>query len=229
MKIIRILLFMVAVAAFASCGTSDQFTRGNQYSQLYEEKPLSIVIMPPINQTGAVEAKDYFYTTLYMPLCEKGYYVFSPQLTMDLFKQESAYDAELYVDGDLSKFREVLGADAAMFTIIKSWDRNNFGGAIRTDVVYWLRSTKTGETLFKREGQITLNTNFNVQGGGVIGALVGVIATAVKTAATDVIVVGRKCSSYMLNDLPAGKYDAAHFGKDKNMPAGKPLVSRVLQ
>ena len=43
-------------------------TRGQQYARLYEEAPASIVIMPPINRTNAVEAKDYMYITLYRPL-----------------------------------------------------------------------------------------------------------------------------------------------------------------
>lgn len=89
---------------------------------MYEERPMSIVVMPPINQTTHAEAKDYFYTTMYQPLCEKGYYVYSPYLTMEMFQQESAYDAEMFVEGDLSQFREILGADAAMFTIIKDWN-----------------------------------------------------------------------------------------------------------
>jgi hypothetical protein len=123
---------------------------------MYKEKPLTIAVMPPINQTNHVEAKDYFYTTLYAPLCEKGYYVYSPMMTMEMFQAESAYDAEMFIEGDLSQFRNVLGADAAMFTIIKSWKRNNVGGKITAGVEYILRSTKTGETLYKREGLISV-------------------------------------------------------------------------
>lgn len=80
---------------------------------------MSIAIMPPINQTTHAEAKDFFYTTLYLPLCEKGYYVYSPYLTMEMYQQESAYDAEMFLDKDISMFQKVLGADAVMFTIIR--------------------------------------------------------------------------------------------------------------
>ena len=114
----KYIIFGLVALIMSSC--AQQITRGEQYPKMYEEKPLSIVIMPPINQTEHVEAKDYFYTTLYTPLCEKGYYVYSPLLTMEMFQSESAYDAELFIEGDLSQFRNVLGADAAMFTKIKS-------------------------------------------------------------------------------------------------------------
>lgn len=117
------ILFLLTAIVVASCTTPK--TLGEQYPAMYEEKPVTIAIMPPINQTTHAEAKDYFYTTMYLPLCEKGYYVYSPYLTMEMFQQESAYDAENFLEADLSAFRNVLGADAAMFTIIKSWKRSN--------------------------------------------------------------------------------------------------------
>ena len=90
----QLIIFILAIAVLSSCSTPK--TLGEQYPGMYEEKPLTIVIMPPINQTNHAEAKDYFYTTLYSPLCEKGYYVLSPYLTMELLQQESVYDAELF-------------------------------------------------------------------------------------------------------------------------------------
>lgn len=78
-----ILIAIAVVAVMTSCTTP--LTMGKQYPAMYEEKPLTIAIMPPINQTTHAEAKDYFYTTMYLPLCEKGYYVFSPYLTMEMF------------------------------------------------------------------------------------------------------------------------------------------------
>ena len=38
---------------------------------------------------------------------------------MEMYQQESAYDAEMFLDKDISMFQKVLGADAAMFTIIR--------------------------------------------------------------------------------------------------------------
>ena len=200
---------------------------GEQYPGMYEEKPVTIAIMPPINQTTHAEAKDYFYTTMYLPLCEKGYYVYSPYLTMEMFQQESAYDAENFLEADLSTFRTVLGADAAMFTIIKSWKRSNIGGNLTVDIEYILRSTKTGNTLYTREGKIKVDTS--VKGGsGLFGSLVGLVATAVKTAATDKVIAGRKCNAYVLSDLPAGKY-SDQYEKDSGKPAGKKLVKAAVQ
>lgn len=214
-----IILSLVAVL-LSSC--AKQITRGEQYPNMYKEKPLTIAVMPPINRTNHVEAKDYFYTTLYAPLCEKGYYVYSPMMTMEMFQAESAYDAEMFIESDLSQFRNVLGADAAMFTIIKTWKRNNLGGKITAGVEYILRSTKTGETLYQREGLINVDTS---SGGG---GLIGVLATAISTAATDKVVAGRLCTVFVLSDMPEGKYGTL-YDKDQNSLAGKSYIKATVK
>ena len=214
-----IILSLVAVL-LSSC--AKQITRGEQYPNMYKEKPLTIAVMPPINRTNHVEAKDYFYTTLYAPLCEKGYYVYSPMMTMEMFQAESAYDAEMFIESDLSQFRNVLGADAAMFTIIKTWKRNTLGGKITAGVEYILRSTKTGETLYQREGLINVDTS---SGGG---GLIGVLATAISTAATDKVVAGRLCTVFVLSDMPEGKYGTL-YDKDQNSLAGKSYIKATVK
>ncbi len=221
----KIIGIIMAVVSLASCSTPT--TLSQQYPGMYEEKPLSIAIMPPINQTTHAEAKDYFYTTMYMPLCEKGYYVYSPYLTMEMFQQESAYDAEMFLEADLTPFRNVLDADAAMFTIIKDWRRNNVGGMLTVKIEYILRSTKTGQTLYTREGEIKVDTSIDGGSGG-FGALVGMIATAINTAATDKVVAGRKCTAFVLTDLPAGKYSPMHE-KDASNPAGKKFIKATVK
>ena len=221
----KILFIALAAITFVSCTTPR--TMGEQYAAMYDEKPVTIAIMPPIKQTTHAEAKDYFYTTMYLPLCEKGYYVYSPYLTMEMFQQESAYDAEQFLENDLSTFRKVLGADAAMFTIIKDWRRNNVGGVLKVNVEYILRSTKTGQTLYQREGVISVDTSVKGGGGG-FGALAGLIATAINTAATDKVIAGRKCNAFVLSDLPAGKYSNM-YEVDKTKPAGKSLIKATVK
>lgn len=220
-----IILGLVALL-MSSC--AQQISRSVQYPKMYEERPLAIVVMPPINQTNHVEAKDFFYTTLYAPICEKGYYVYSPMLTMEMFQSESAYDSEQFIEGNLSQFRNVLGADAAMFTIIKSWKRNNLGGKLTVGVEYILRSTKTGETLYQREGLIKVDRSVSGSGGGWLGALVDLAATAASTAATDNVVAGRACTVYVLSDMPEGKYSPM-YDKDQNQPAGKNNVKATVK
>lgn len=224
----KYIFFSLVALLMSSCATKQLATREEQYAKMYEERPLAIVVMPPINQTTHAEAKDYFYTTLYAPLCDKGYYVYSPMMMMEMLQSESAYDAEEFIEGDLSQIRNVLGADAAMFTIIKSWKRNNVGGKLTAGVEYILRSTKSGETLYKREGLITVDTNLSTGVGGIFGAIADLAATAINTAATDKVVAGRKCTAYVLSDMPEGKY-GVKFDKDQKDPAGKSYIEATVQ
>ncbi|MCF0194108.1 MAG: DUF799 family lipoprotein [Bacteroidaceae bacterium] len=211
----RYITIIVAAIVLAACGT--QRTLVEQYPKMYEEKPLSIAIMPPINQTTHADAKDYFYTTLYAPLCEKGYYVFSPYLTMEMFQNESAYDSEMFLEGDLSTFNQVLGADALMFTIVKGWSKSALGGSVTAHVEFILRSAKTGETIYQREGKVSVSTSSGQSG------LLGLALTALNTALTDKIEAGRRCTAYVLSNMPAGKYHPMH-DKDQESPAGDAYV-----
>ena len=222
----NLIIFSLLSVLLSSC--AEQVTKGVRYAKLYEEKPVSKVVMPPINQTSNVAAKEYFYTTMYAPLCEKGYYVFSPYMTMELFKGESAYDSEMFIEGDLSAFKNTLNADAAMFTVIKSWKKNAIGGKVTVGVEYILKSTITNEVLYKREGLISVDTSVSAEGGGLLGMAISMAATAIKTAATEHVVAGRKCNVYVLSDMPVGKYDE-NFGLDKDGLAGSPYIKGTVK
>ena len=227
MKKAAILLMALLCLCMQAEAKKEKVTRATQFAKMYEERPQAIVIMPPINKTQHVEAKDYFYSTMYIPLCDRGYYVFPPMLTMEMFQTESAYDAEQFIEADLNKFREVLGADAAMFTIIKNWKRLNALGSITVDVEYILRSTKTGETLYQREGNISIDMRVKTNIGGLWGALADLAATTVSTAATDKIVAGRQCTNYVLSNLPFGQY-SPNYDKDRDYEAGSSVIAASL-
>lgn len=202
-----------------SCGLGKDYTRGSLYPHLYNEKPKSILIMPPINETNQVEAKDSFFATLMVPLAEQGYYVFSPFLTKELMQQESADDAELFFQADLYPFAEVFGADASLFTIIHRWEKKALVGDILIDVEYILRSTHTGETLFSRriEGVLDLSTPQN-GGGGLAGILATLVVDMVRTALTDKALAASYANKECVSDMPVGMYHTS-YGKDKKTPA----------
>lgn len=223
----KLVYLLLIVTGLASCTTSNTVTRQKNYPKMYEDKPLSILIMPPINKTVDVDAKEYFYTSMAKPLCEKGYYVISPFVAMDFLKSESAYDSELFIDGDLAPFRNILGADAVLFTVINKWDKSTIGGKITVNIEYVLKSTATREVLFERKGELTVDTSVNSGGGG-WGALIDLAASALSTALTDKVVAARRCNNYVLRDLPEGRYSPL-FEKDQDVEAGGPVFSGVVK
>ncbi len=213
-KILFPLILLCAVVS--SCGVNNMLPRESQYAQMYENMPVTLLVMPPINNTSNVEAKDLLYTSISRPLVEAGYYVISPLLAMDVLRQESAYDAELFVDRPLTVFRDYFGADAVVFSQIDDWTKRGFG--IDTKIRYFIRSTVTGEIIFDRSCDLYLDLRVDSGGSGALGALIDLAASAISTAVTDHIVAARKANYYVFRDIPRGKYNPQYL-QDKQVPA----------
>lgn len=219
------LYFVVLCCMATSCGMLNTVTRESQYAKIYEEKPITLLVMPPINNSANVEAKDLLYTSISRPLVEAGYYVISPLLAMDVLKAESAYDAEMFFDVSLSTFQNYFGVDAVVFSVIDTWTKKGLG--IETKIRYVIKSAHTNETLFDRSCDLYLDLSVNSGSNGLLGALVDLAASAINTAATDHIVAARKANYYILRDIPRGKYSPEYM-QDKEVAAEKKdVVARV--
>ena len=210
-----------------SCGMTNSVTRESQYAKMYEEKPLTLLVMPPINNSSNAEAKDLLYTSISRPLVEAGYYVISPLLAMDILKAESAYDAENFFDAPLDIFRNFFGADAVVFSVIDKWTKKGMG--IETKIRYVIKSAHTNEILFDRSCDLYLDLSVNSGGSyGLVGALVDLAASAIVTAATDHIVAARRAKYYIMQDIPRGKYSPDHM-IDKEYSADTKDIATVVR
>ena len=161
-----------------SCGMSNSVTRESQYAKMYEEKPVTLLVMPPINNSANVEAKELLYTSISRPLVEAGYYVISPLLAMDVLKAESAYDAEMFFDAPLTPFRNYFGADAVVFSVIDTWTKKGMG--IETKIRYVIKSAHTHEILFDRSCDLYLDLSVNSESKSALGALINLAASVIK-------------------------------------------------
>lgn len=204
-------IIILTILGMAFIGCSPKLTpKKETYSQLYMERPLTILALPPINKSTKVEAKELFYSSLVVPIAEKGYYVMPPLLSMEIMKEESVYDSELLINNSMKRVGDAFGVDAVLFTIIHDWRKTTITGQVFVSIEYILKSTKTDAVLFNRKGNVTLTSNFNT--GNALGNLVG---SMLATALTKEIKVGRVCNSYTISDMPAGKYSAS-FDKDND-------------
>lgn len=209
------LVFIAAIIALVltSCETT---TRLSQYPKMYDEHPVTLLVMPPINNTTNVEAKDLLYTSISKPLAEAGYYVISPLLSYEVLRNESAYDAELFIDKPLNKFGEFFGADAVVFSTIETWAKQGLG--IRTVLHYTIKSTHTNEVVFDRTCDLYLDFDNSSSSTSGFGALLDLAVAAIKTAISDHIVAARKANNYVFKDIPRGKYHP-DFDQDKSVGA----------
>lgn len=223
----RFIYFILACCIVTSCGVTNTTTRVMQYGKMYDEKPLTLLVMPPINNSSNAEAKDLLYTSISRPLVEAGYYVISPLLAMDILKAESAYDAENFFDAPLDVFNNFFGADAVVFSVIDTWTKKGMG--IETKIRYVIKSAHTNEILFDRSCDLYLDLSVNSgHSYGLLGALVDLAASAIATAATDHIVAARRANYYIMQDIPRGKYSPDHM-IDMEYSAGQKDISAIVR
>ena len=221
----RFLYFVIFCCMVTSCGMFNTVTRESQYAKMYEEKPVTLLVMPPINNSANVEAKELLYTSISRPLVEAGYYVISPLLAMDVLKAESAYDSEIFFDAPLTTFQNYFGADAVVFSVIDTWTKKGLG--IQTKIRYVIKSAYTNEILFDRSCDLYLDLSVNSGSGGAIGALANLTASIINTAATDHIIAARKANYFILRDIPRGKYSPDHMLDKQVVAEKKDVVARV--
>ena len=227
----KFVCIILTTLVLSSCGVSN-LTRSSLYPKMYEEKPVTLLVMPPINNTANVEAKELLYTSISRPLAEAGYYVISPSLAMDVLRQESAYDAELFIDRPLRQFHDFFGADAVVFSIIDSWAKQGIG--INTKIRYLIKSTLTDEVLFDRTCDLYLDLSVHSSSRdkdgntSFLGVLIDLAAGALNTALTDQIEAARKANYYIFEDLPVGKYDNLYL-KDQDFPAEPKDVTKTVR
>lgn len=222
-----IFLFIIAVTLLSSCTTTAPIAKSVAYKGMYDEKPLTILLMPPINRSTNVEAKEYFHSTLNIPIANAGFYVIPTFLSMEILKKESAYDAELFLNSPLTKFGEVFGADLAVFTIIHKWDKSGLAAKVYVQVEYIIKSTKTNKIVYTRTGDVTYDASVSTGAGGLAGLVADMALSAINTAATKYVDVARACNAYTFKDLPAGKYSPT-YGTDGELPAGKKIFKANL-
>lgn len=201
------LALAIMLISLASCGIMKP--QAEPYAKLRQEQPLSILIMPPINETNEVEAQEYFYSSLMQPLVERGYYVFSPTLSLELLREESAADAELFLESSLRPFGEIFGADVVLFTIIKKWSKVSLLSTITVEVEYILKSTKSNEELFRHNTLVRVDTSTG------LGGLLGIVADLISTGLTDKVVAARKANEIALSVLPVGRYSPHWVNPEK--------------
>lgn len=210
---------MLLLFFLSACASMQSLTKQEAFPKMYEDHPLTILVLPPINESTAADAKEYYSTTIAEPLSLAGYYVFPIEVVSEIFKQEGLYDTESMADMPAGKFKEYFGADAVLYTRIRKWDTAYYviGGHMTVSVDFLLRSTATEETLWKYNGTIVVDTTGDSGNApGLAGLLVQAVGTAVKTASTDYVPLAKQANRIALVTIPYGKYNPA-YDQDRDL------------
>lgn len=206
MKKIYLPLFLIGLLL---TGCAPKITKQEFAPNMYKTHPVSILVLPPINNSTAAEAKEYYLTTITEPLAEAGYYVYPVEMVSEILKEEGLFDTETMKNVPMSKFRDFFGADAVLFVKIEEWNTSYFitSGSVTVKLACELKSTTTGETLWFYDDKVTINTSASGGGGGLAGLIVQAVATAIQTATQDYVPIARQVNQNIMLAMPAGKYN----------------------
>lgn len=215
LQVVKGILYVVFFALFLS-GCAKQVTKQSEFPGMYEEAPASILILPPMNESTAVDAKEYYTTTIQEPLSLNGYYTFPVPVTNEIMQMEGIYDTELLYSLPLSKFKEYFGADAVLFTIVKKWDLAYFviGSTLTVSFDSEIRSTTSNRTLWKYNGTVVVDLS---GGGGAdpLSLVLKIVVTAINSAAADYVPYAKLANYQSFASMPVGKYHPRHL-QDQN-------------
>jgi hypothetical protein len=223
----RLLGILPLFVFLMSCSSS--LTKYQAFRTMYDKHPLSVLVLPPINETTAADASDYYSTTVLEPMALKGYYVYPIEVVFDLLKQEGYYDSKMLLTVPPKKYQEYFGADAVLYIRLLKWDKSYYiiGGNVTVSVDFQLVSALTGETLWQYNGTIKLDTSGKSGGNsGLAGLAAALITTAVKTATTDYLPLAKDANIQALSSMPYGKYHSG-FEQDKNDKVNKESIEKA--
>ncbi len=201
----------LALGALAVLLAGCQTVAPYDYSNFRLHPPRSILILPPLNESTAVEGTYSWLSTVSRPVAERGYYVFPVEVVDQLMKANGLPGAGEMHEVPLEKLREVTGADAVLYPVLHQYGSQYqlISSTTAVRVTARLVDTRTGLTLWE-------NTATAQQGSSGTGSLLGdLIAAAVSQAInanTDPAHGVSRAANQLLfgtrkRELPPGPYD----------------------
>jgi hypothetical protein len=223
LQIIYLVVLTFSMLSLSGCGPT-MVTKSAKFPLMYEENPLSILVLPPINRSTASDAKEYYSTTIQEPLSLSGFYTFPYEVTSEILKMEGIYDSELLYNMPLSKFQEYFGADAVMFTTINKWDMSYLvlAAGLTVEITCEIKSTKSDQTLWKYTGTVYADLSGGNTGGGIGGLVAKAIITAINSALADYVPYAKLANGIALSSIPTGPYHSLHAKDQESQIAEQP-------
>lgn len=141
---------LALVVFFAGCTPKHFLIQDYQ-----KQRPLSILVLPPVNQTPQEGVEDVVYPLFVRAIGEKGYYVYSPEYVQEIFHRNKLQEAGRIHALPYKKFYDVFGPDAILYITVEEWAAKYYliGNQINTQIFARLVDAKTGVELFNMRYQ----------------------------------------------------------------------------
>jgi hypothetical protein len=196
-------LTLVAAALTTGCATTPSY----DYTAFRQSRPRSILILPPVNVSPAVEASYSLLSQMTLPLAESGYYVLPVTLVDETFRQNGLSNPADIEAVPVAKLRQIFGADAALYVHIKEYGTVykvlSSGSVVSADGR--LVDLRSGAVLWEGSASAS-SAEGRSSAGGLVGALVTSIVAQIVESTNDTShrVAGITSSRLLSAGRPAG-------------------------
>jgi hypothetical protein len=210
----RLAALLASVLLLAGCQTVKPY----DYTNFRAHAPRSILVLPPLNESTAIEGTYGYLTTVTRPVAERGYYVFPVAVVDQFMKENGLPTANEMQQAPLAKVAEITGADAVLFLDLKQYGARYqvLSSTVIVEVAAKLVDTRTGILLWEGHGLAQQASNGS---GNILGDLIAAAITQAINKHTDKAhQVSRLANANLFypeqTGLPYGpyseKYDKAH-------------------
>ncbi len=190
MKIISLAFLALGLGA---CATP------KDYTEFKKEKPKSILVLPPLNESTEIQGTYSFLSTITQPIAEQGYYVFPVAMVDRLLRDNGLPGPGEMHQASMKKIKEIINPDAVLYIVV-----NKYGTKFQVidsnttvEATGRLVSAKTGKILW--EGTASANHSANAANQG--GFLAHVLNAAVSQAINDSLDSSREIAVLTSNAL----------------------------
>lgn len=175
MKIYNIFLFIVLSFLISGCvKTAEPY----DYSNFIKNKPSSILVVMPTNDSLNIKGGPAFLANAVLPLSEAGYYVFPPVLVNETFRKNGIYEANDILNIPTDRIRKIFGADAILYINIDKYETKYYVIQSSTSVSAYAKlvDLRSGEKLWDRKVSLTSSS-----GGGDLALIMAIVSQIVNT------------------------------------------------
>jgi hypothetical protein len=210
----KLVFSCLLLLVLTGCSGVQMGTKREAYPSMYtDKKPVTLVVVPAINESTAADAGDLLNVTVAQPFTNHGYYVLPVPIVADIFKREGIVEGTQVKGLPTNVFKKNFGADSVLFMTIENWDKKYLvlAGNVTIGIEYVLLSTESNEVLWSYEQQVVVDTS-----GSSGNILVDLVSTAISTAAAEYVPVAYRVHMTALETMPFGKYHP-RSGSDGDM------------
>lgn len=175
---------MAALALLGGCATK---APPYDYSAFQKARPVTLLVMPPVNESPDIKATPGVWAHATRPLAEAGYYVLPVTLVDETFRQNGVNSADEAQDIPYTKLQDFFGADAAVYIRVKKYGTSYqvVASDTRVEVEAHILDLRSGTLLWQGKAVASSAEQQQQQPGGLIGLLVAAVVHQIIGTASD--------------------------------------------